>query len=317
MFPAPWLSLVASALTLVGAWVADLDPAPLLDDSMPAVVASAADSKQDAEDSEDAEEYEIDDDLDDAVDLDDDDDDDFFGPCREWGNHDWVVACKVLELEVASPGSGPIQVDTGAYGGVRVEGWDRPGISVRARVRARAKSRADAEALADRVKLTARGSRIGSTGTSDGDGSRCYVEYRIRVPRKSNLALETENGPLSVEDVNGTMILKSQNGPIALKDLAGAVEARTENGPLSVRLGGSRWQGAGLDAATDNGPVSLVVPRGYSARLQSGTINGPHIDDHSIHLSQGGRHPVVKLGQGGPPVRVVTDNGPFSMKRSR
>ena len=48
----------------------------------------------------------------------------------------------------------------------------------------------------------------------------------------------------------------------------------TQNGGVNVRLDGSRWEGEGLDVVTTNGGVSLAIPAGYSAELETGTVNG-------------------------------------------
>jgi hypothetical protein len=90
------------------------------------------------------------------------------------------------------------------------------------------------------------------------------------------------------------------------------------NGPLSVGLGGSRWEGAGLDAETVNGPVVLAIPEGYSARLETGTVNGPMSVDFPLTVTFQGRwrdRLNTTLGDGGAPVRVVTTNGPLVIKR--
>src|SRR5690606_23477122 len=94
--------------------------------------------------------------------------------------------------------------------------------------------------------------------------------------------------------------------------------ARTQNGPLTVRLTGSTWSGAGLDAEASNGPVTLYVPDGYSANLETGTINGPLSSDVPLTITRLGRrsHIDTVLGSGGPRVRVVTTNGPVSIRRS-
>src|SRR4029450_12792022 len=160
--------------------------------------------------------------------------------------------------------------------------------------------------------LSASRSRVRASGPESVRGRRGSIEYRIRVPSKSDLSITAVNGPISVADVAGTMSLETQNGPLDLTRLAGAVQARAQNGPLSVQLSGERWEGKGLDAETDNGPVSLLLPERYSARLETGTINGPWDVDYKFELNSMGRHHLVtKLGNGGPPIRVVTTNGPF------
>lgn len=69
------------------------------------------------------------------------------------------------------------------------------------------------------------------------------------------MRLDTHNGPIAVRAVTGRMTLQADNGPVSLDGVGGDVPARTINGPLHVVLTGARWDGAGLDAETTNGPV--------------------------------------------------------------
>jgi hypothetical protein len=59
-----------------------------------------------------------------------------------------------------------------------------------------------------------------------------------------------------------------------------------------------------------NGGVSLVIPRDYNARLETGTTNGGMRVDFPMTV-QGliGKHIHTQLGAGGPLVRVITTNG--------
>jgi DUF4097 and DUF4098 domain-containing protein YvlB len=138
------------------------------------------------------------------------------------------------------------------------------------------------------------------------------------VPRNSDLDLRTLNGPLSIRNVRGRISARTTNGPLALTDVAGDVDAQSSNGPLAVRLSGSRWEGAGLVAETSNGPVSLILPEDYNARLEAGTTNGPVDSDLPMQRDASGRrsaHINATLGNGGPPVSVKTTNGPITIKR--
>jgi hypothetical protein len=147
------------------------------------------------------------------------------------------------------------------------------------------------------------------------------VSYEILVPARTNLDVETHNGPISVERLSGEMELRAVNGPIALTELAGDVRARAQNGPITVTLAGRRWSGEGLDAETVNGPVTLRMPRGYAAHLESGTVHGPINAPSGIRAqrengrrwSPGGRINTDVNG-GGPTVRVVTTNGPVNIQ---
>jgi hypothetical protein len=193
-----------------------------------------------------------------------------------------------------------------------VMGSDRDDVRVLYRVIARARTVERARALAANILLERTKDWLRPAGPPEAPPNEWWtVEVKAWVPRASNLALQTHNGPMEVRDVRGTMDLNSVNGPVSLVDLAGAVEARVQNGPLHVALAGSRWDGLGLDAEVQNGPLNLVLPADYSARLVTGSINGPLAFDYAIESNRRRAWITTTLGKGGPPVRVVTHNGPF------
>jgi DUF4097 and DUF4098 domain-containing protein YvlB len=139
------------------------------------------------------------------------------------------------------------------------------------------------------------------------------------VPCKSGISARTTNGPLSVLAVTGAIDLQATNGPVSLDDVGGDVHARVENGPLTVRLVGTAWTGAGLDAEAQNGPVDLALPEHYNAELETGTVNGPVDFQIPITVTLTGRGSDrirTTLGKGGAPIRVVTTNGPLTVRRA-
>src|SRR4051794_35191939 len=88
--------------------------------------------------------------------------------------------------------------------------------------------------------------------------------------------------------------------------------------PPRSRPAGPRWNGRGRGAETENGPIVLALPRDCSARLETGPLTGP-LDVHvPLPVTLGDDEPTLRrfvttLGSGGPPVRVVTTNGPVSI----
>jgi hypothetical protein len=219
--------------------------------------------------------------------------------------------CEVRELPYRAEGR-PIAIDGGQNGGMTVMGWERNEVRVIYRVKARGDHAADAKALAEKVRVTNVRGWLTPQGPPPTREEWWSVELKVWVPRASNLSLRTLNGPAAIRGVRGTMEVHAQNGPVSLVELGGAVYARVQNGPLHVALDGSRWSGAGLDAEAQNGPVNLVLPKDYSARLETGTVNGPAVISYPIGIEGRIRGQFTKtLGSGGPPVRVVTENGPF------
>jgi DUF4097 and DUF4098 domain-containing protein YvlB len=248
-----------------------------------------------------------------------DDLDRWLAECRRHGWDDRATACTVRETGMR-PGAGTLTVDPGDNGGVAIHGWDRDSIAVVAKIQANARTESDAQQLVDAVRIDAAGSAIRASGPATMRRTNWSVSFEVYVPRHTDLSLETMNGPLSVEDVSGTMDLRAQNGPVSLSGVGGNITARVQNGPLEVELSGSQWDGAGLDAEAQNGPVDLAIPDRYNAALETGTVNGPM--DLSFPLTvtiQGHMTNRIRttLGQGGAPVRVVTTNGPLTIRRAR
>ena len=245
-------------------------------------------------------------------------DEDWLDRCREERNHgdDRERYCELREL--ALPASGRmLTVDARENGGIEVRGWDADSVLVHVRVQADAESMDDARDLAKQIAVRTANDVIRADGPEPGRHASWSVSYEVFVPRRSDLSLETHNGPVSVEGVKGRLEVTAVNGPVWLASVAGDVRARTDNGPLGVRLEGARWDGAGLDAETTNGPVSLTIPERYAAHLETGTVNGPMTIDFPVTI-QGrisGRRIATDIGGGGPTVRVVTTNGPVIVKR--
>ena len=63
-------------------------------------------------------------------------------------------------------------------------------------------------------------------------------------------------------------------------------------------------------------PVTVDIPEGYSARLETGTVNGPMVIDFPVTLQgTNGRRISTQLGRGGATIRAVTTNGPVAIHR--
>jgi len=251
-------------------------------------------------------------------------DDEWLSNCREgWG--DWgsrARRCEIRETGMKATGR-PLTIDPGMNGGVEIIGWNNSdSIAITARIQVNARSGSDADAVARDIKIEASGGTIRATGGNGPFGRRqnWSVSFVVMVPRHSDLTLSTQNGPLSVEDVAGRMDLRTQNGPLSLSGVGGDVHASAQNGPLTIDLLGTRWEGTGLDAETQNGPADLRIPDNYNAKIEFGTINGPLDVGFPVTVTLSGRvrdRVSTTLGNGGPPIRVVTTNGPMTVRRGR
>ncbi len=247
------------------------------------------------------------------------DDDRWLRRCDDgYGNDRTEQYCEIRHLGF-NPSGGTLSFDPDENGGVEIRGWDRDSVAITARVQASASTEAAAKEIARDIRVTIQGPRVRVDGPHASRHSGWGVTLIVMVPRTSDLRVETTNGPLSVEDVTGSIELRAQNGPVSLTGVGGDVSARVQNGPLTVELAGHEWKGKGLDAESVNGPVDLSIPDGYNASLETGTVNGPtdfHIPITVTLLGRRQDRIHTTLGKGGAPIRVVTTNGPLTIRKA-
>jgi len=230
-----------------------------------------------------------------------------------WDRHEKF--CEVRQLRMGAPG-GTITVDGLRNGGVSVIGADRDSLIVTTRIQAQARTKNEAREIASQVRTVIRGSTIQADGPRSDDDASWSANLVVRAPRRSDLRLTSHNGPISVENISGDMDLETHNGPLALRGLSGNVRARTSNGPLSITLTGSKWDGTGLDAETNNAPLSIRIPEEYSAHLEAEANNGPMSLGFPVTVvGRVGRNISTDLGAGGTTIRAITHNGPLSIAR--
>jgi len=238
-------------------------------------------------------------------------------PCRDnsYGDRDDERFCEVRESTMPA---GPLNVDAGNNGGISIEGWDRNEIRVRAVVQASAATAAEARALAGQVQVQAGGGRVYATGPDNTRREWWSVSYKINVPNKNDLDLRASNGGITILGVSGNMRFDTTNGGVKLQDVGGRVNGTTRNGGLNVTLSGNRWDGEGLDVETSNGGVTMTIPDGYNAELETRTVNGGLRIDFPITVQgelTSRRGISTTLGSGGPLIRARTTNGGVNIRR--
>ncbi len=236
--------------------------------------------------------------------------------CQDVGrNGDRETFCEIRDLRES--GASRLELRDNANGSISVTGSSGRDIVIQARVVTTASSESDARALAKDVSITMENGRVRSSGPSNFMRNRSWsVSYRIDVPSKFDLSLETSNGSVAVTGVTGRIETESSNGSLRLTDLGGQVTARTSNGSVNVKLDGKQWDGEGLSVTTSNGSARLDVPEGYNAHLIAGTSNGSLTVDVPVTV-QGkiSKRLDTTLGSGGATVEVRTSNGSVRIGR--
>src|SRR4029077_14201563 len=230
-----------------------------------------------------------------------------------------------------------LQVSPHRNGGVQVVGWDKDTYSVTA-CKAAAGSSDEAERTLSQVTMDIDHGKISVKGP--GDENEWVVELLIRTPKSATINLDTMNGPISLYDVDGKLTARATNGPISLKNFSGDAEItavngpiklegsngnvriHTENGPISVALEGKTWNGAGLTADAENGPMTLRVPSGYQSSFVVESTNHSPVSCRasvcdSARKTWDDEHRRIEYGSVPAIIRLSTVNGPVSVQESR
>ena len=238
----------------------------------------------------------------------------FTSTCQEQNNNRQKAFCETRDLAMPTPAGQPLTVEAGANGSISVKGWDGPDVRIRAVVRAWADTDEAARARVAAIRVQAAGHEV--RASIPDDGQQAAVSYEVFVPRRTALALTTNNGSIRLAEVQAAITFSANNGSVSLTDLGGQVTGHAVNGSLTINLSGRQWQGQGLDVETTNGSIRWQLPADYSAQLYTKTTNG------SLHTAlpqsdpKGHRHEVnTTLGKGGPAVKAVTTNGSVNIKQ--
>jgi hypothetical protein len=197
---------------------------------------------------------------------------------------------------------------------------------------------AETEAALAQIRVTLDGNELKASGPDN--TNRWTVLYHVVAPHDANLDISANNGPLSFDNVDGTIIARAQNGPLSLDGVTGNVTAETTNGPisieggsgtmkvqatngpLSVRLEGNSWNGT-LDASTQNGPLTLKLPAGYASGVVVESRGRGPIScsapgcDRAWRSDEDAEPRRLELGSGSAAVHLSTVNGPVVVKEGR
>jgi Toastrack DUF4097 len=150
-------------------------------------------------------------------------------------------------------------------GSVTIEGTPgRDEITVTARISDGLRDTGERQALVDgRLELRASCPVIGSEW--------CNVKYTIEAPADVEVDADSDNGRLTVRQVDGPVGLHTDNGSVEVADLTGNLTVGASNGSIT----GNRLASDTVMADTDNGSITLDFdepPTTVEARSDNGRV---------------------------------------------
>jgi len=243
---------------------------------------------------------------------------------------------QVNQVFTLSKGEAPIlEMNAADHGQIHVRAWDHADYSVEACKIAAAETRAEADQIVRGISVNHTAGNLSYNGPTTESGDWTVVFF-IHAPKDAALNLETRNGPIEVNGVNGSVKLRATNGPIAVSDCGGRVDARTQNGPIAfhgdrgdvhliadngpiaLHLSSEAWNGAALEARTINGPLAIHMPDTFRSGIRLETSGHVPMACHAAACrnawsdsATGGR--VMQMNGGSEAIRISTENGPVAI----
>ncbi|HEV2689430.1 MAG TPA: DUF4097 family beta strand repeat-containing protein [Bryobacteraceae bacterium] len=176
-------------------------------------------------------------------------------------------------------------------GSVEIAGWDQNTVDISGT------KYAESQQLLNSIRIDVSNSgnmvRV-KTSRPDPHRGNMGAKYIVRVPRRTELEdIQSSNGSLKVEDIDGNARLATSNGSVHLARIRGNVDARSSNGSAEVNdVKGN------VNFKTSNGGV-----HGYNV---AGTFEA--------ETSNGGIRVHLRDPEAGRPVRLVTSNGGIDLQ---
>jgi hypothetical protein len=225
---------------------------------------------------------------------------------------------------------GKVQITAGVPGYVKLVGWQRSSIMLEAEKVIANVAPEQAKVLSDQYPVSVRWSETLSVIRTAGPPrsvAAMDVNLVLYVPKaKTDINVTLVQGDLAIGVINGWVEATVNEGNITAKSMSGYFSALTRKGDVNVEMSGKRWEGHGFTAATQNGSVTLRLPAEYSCALQLETHNGEISIDYPAQVVEGEVQPLqvtgrksahsvtATVGDGGWPVRLVTNAGPVRLE---
>jgi hypothetical protein len=109
--------------------------------------------------------------------------------------------------------------------------------------------------------------------SGDRHGFAHGAEFRIQVPRKTNLSIRTQaGGDIAIRNIDGEIDINSMNGEVSLTDITNSAVVSTMNGEVTAIFSGAPVKPVSI--TTMNGEIDLRLPADAKANLRMRTHNG-------------------------------------------
>jgi len=249
---------------------------------------------------------------------------------------DWNNSLRLVERQVKNfTVSGMPRLNLQTFEGyISVHAWDKQEVQLTINKRAANEQsmnliRVNADQNSAEIKVIAEFDEKNSS--NENYSTNAMVSFDVYVPRSANIHLQSGDGRLELEGVNGTLDLNTGDGRIEVRDSGGHLTARTGDGRIEVgnfkgevnaNTGDGRINLDGrfeqLMAKTGDGSIVLALPSDFNAIIET---DAETVDNEAgLTLTEepaaARRLKRWKIGQGGNVLTLRTGEGHIILQRS-
>lgn len=155
-------------------------------------------------------------------------------------------------------------------------------------------------------------------------GYTVQYDFEIHLPHKTDIFLKTvNNGDIAVQSIEGNFLVENVNGKISISGISGSGNAHTVNGEVKILFNKNPLSDCSF--RTLNGDIELSFPQKPSADFMVKTYNGDIYSAFEVTtlpstpvtpIIKNGRFSYrsnrfqgIRIGKGGPQIRMNTFNG--------
>ena len=142
------------------------------------------------------------------------------------------------------------------------------------------------------------------------------VRYTVHVPSGVTVDVETVNGRIAAQNIDGNVKATTVNGDVVVSTTNGTVNAETVNGSIIASMAQLPDSGD-VHLETVNGSITSLMPEGIGGSISLESSNGSLTANypHSLTDSTDKHHMNFKLDDGARRVHLETVNGSVSLTK--
>lgn len=212
-----------------------------------------------------------------------------------------------MERNFEVPIGGTLKL-TSDLGSIEILTWDQPRAKIEVVKEPRSLSKTESKKLIEnfQVDFEQKDTLLEVTGAFTSGWKKRHknlsVHFKVQVPEKFNLKLQTSGGSISVADLEGKIEARTSGGSLSFASINGPVWAQTSGGSISLKRsdgdvdlrtsGGSislGEAGGKVDVRTSGGSIQIEKSQGnVQAKTSGGSITVQGVSGPIIATTSGG-----------------------------